>query len=200
MSPIGVNSNNLVLGPARLYVAAQGAAEPADSSVTPTGYLTPPSSAVWTDVGGTDGGVTLEVDSTYTDLQVDQIIMNVGARLTDLKITVSAKLAEVTLANLNQSLNLIGITGSGSGFQTLEIPVTSAASQPTYAAMIIDGWAPLTTAGTPALRRAIVRKVLSQTKATLAYDKKSQQMYDCTWTAYYVSSSINPVHVVDELT
>jgi hypothetical protein len=54
------------------------------------------------------------------------------------------------------------------------------------------------TTGAPALRRVIVRKVLSQVKATLAYDKKTQQAYDVTWQAYFVSSSINPVHVVDQ--
>jgi hypothetical protein len=195
---LSVTASNLVLGPARLYVGAFGATEPTDASVTPNGTTTPPSTPPWTDVGGTDGGVTFEVDSTYTDLSVDQIIMNVGSRLTELKMTVTAKLSEVTLANLNTALNSIGQTSGGSGYSTLDIPVGSAATQPTYAALIIDGWAPYTSSGAPALRRIIVRKVLDQTKATLTYDKKSQLAYDCTFTAYYVSGSINPVHIVDQ--
>ena len=153
----------------------------------------------WTDVGGTDGGVTFEVDTTYTDLTVDQIIMAVGARLTDLKMPVAAKLAEVTLANLNIAINSLGLTSGGSGYSTLDIPVGSAATQPTYAALIIDGWAPYTSLGAPALRRVIVRKVLSQAKVTLSYDRKTQLAYDCTWDAYFVSNSINPVHIVDQL-
>ncbi len=194
---MAVNSSNLVLGPARLYVAPTGSTEPTDSSVTPNGTTTPPSSP-WTDVGGTEGGVTFEVDSTYTDLEVDQVIMSVGARLTDLKMQVTAKLSEVTLANLNTALNSIGQTTQGTGYETLDIQVTSAASQPTYAALIIDGWAPLTSGGASALRRIIVRKVLAQSKVTLVYDKKNQASYDCTWQVYFVSDSINPVHIVDQ--
>ena len=77
MSALSVNAANLVLGPARLYVAAFGATEPLDSAVTPNGVTTPPSTP-WVDVGGTDGGVTLEVNNSYTDLVVDQLIMPVG--------------------------------------------------------------------------------------------------------------------------
>ncbi len=197
---MSVTASNLVLGPATLYVAAFGATEPLDSTVTPNGPTNGIPSSPWTDVGGTDGGVTFEVDSTYTDLSVDQIIMNVGSRLTELKMQVTVKLSEVTLANLNTALNNIGVTSSGSGYSTLDIPVTSAASQPQYSALIIDGWAPTLSTGSPALRRVTVRKVLNQVKASLTYDKKTQLAYDCTFTAYYVSGSINPVHIVDELT
>ncbi|MEU8920295.1 hypothetical protein AB0D10_05065 [Kitasatospora sp. NPDC048545] len=197
MSSIAVNAANLVLGPARLYVAPFGSTEPADSTVTPNGPTTPPSSP-WTDVGGTDGGVTWEVDNTYTALQVDQITMEVGARLTAMKMTVTAKLSEMTLGNLQTALNNIGTLATNSGYSTLDIPVTSASTQPSYAALIIDGWAPMLSSGQPALRRVIVRKVLSQVKAQLSYDKKTQQAYDCTFSAYYVSSSISPVHIVDQ--
>jgi hypothetical protein len=51
----------------------------------------------------------------------------------------------------------------------------------------------------PALRRVIIRKVLSQTKAQLGYDKKTQQAFDCTWQTYFVSDSILPVHIVDQV-
>lgn len=197
MIPIAVNAGNLILGPARLYVAPFGSTEPTDSSVTPNGTTTPPSSP-WTDVGGTDGGVTFEVDNTYTALQVDQIIMDVGARLTEMKFTVTTKMSEMTLANLNTSLNSVATTATGSGYATMDIAVGSSASQPTYAALILDGWAPMLSTGAPALRRVIVRKVLSQVKATLSYDKKSQQGLDVTFQAYYVSSSIAPVHLVDQ--
>src|SRR5438067_9947071 len=122
MVPIAVNAANLVLGPARLYVAPFGSTEPTDASVTPNGPSTPPS-APWTDVGGTDGGVTFEVDNTYTDLAVDQLTMPVGARLTEMKMTVTTKLSEMTLTNLQTSLNNIGTSNTGSGYQTLDIPV-----------------------------------------------------------------------------
>ena len=196
--PISVNAANLVMGPARLYVAPFGATEPADSAVTPNGPTNPPGSP-WTDVGGTDGGTTWETDSTYTPLNVDQIIMDVGARLTEIKMSATTKLSEMTFANLQVALNNIAIIGSGSGYQTAEIPVGSSATQPTYAAVLIDGWAPMLSTGQPALRRVIIRKVLSQAKAAFASDKKTQQSLDCTFNAYFVSNSINPVHIVDQL-
>ena len=197
MVPVAVNAANLVLGPARLYVAPFGSTEPLDSSVTPNGPTTPPSSP-WTDVGGTDGGVVLEVDNTYQDLQVDQLTMMVGSRLTAMKMTVTAKLSEMTLANLNTALNNIATISTQTGYTTMDVPVGTASTQPSYAALIIDGWGPTLTTGAPALRRVIVRKVLSQVKASLAYDKKTQQSLDCTFSAYYVSNSINPLHIVDQ--
>lgn len=195
---MAVTATNLVLGPARFHVGEFGAVEPDDADVTPNGPSTPPDPAVWTDVGGTDGGVNFEVDSTYTDLTVDQIIMAVGARLTELKVSTAAKLAEMTLQNMNFALNQVGIIDTHTGYTTMDIPVGSSATQPKYAALIIDGWAPYTPSGNPALRRVIIRKVLSQTKAGLGYDKKTQQSFDCTWETYYVSDSIVPVHIVDQ--
>jgi len=194
---MGVNALNLVLGPARLYVNSFGAAEPADSAVTPNGYLTPPGGS-WVDVGATDGGVNLEVDLTYTGLTADQVIMELGARLTDLKASVTAKLSEMTLNNLNTALNSILSLGSGSGYQTGDLNVGTPATQPSYAALCIDGWAPMTAAGTPALGRRIVRKVLSQTKVAETFDKKSQAGYECSWQVYYISPSLAPIHWVNE--
>lgn len=180
-----------------MYVAAFGSTEPTDASVTPNGTITPPS-APWVDAGGTDGGVTYEVDNTYTDLGVDQIIMPVGARLTAMKFTVVTKMSEITLANLNTSLNNVATVAANSGYTTFDINVGSSATQPTYAALIIDGWAPALSSSAPALRRIIVRKVLSQAKATLGFDKKTQQSLDVTFQAYYVSPSIFPVHQIDQ--
>lgn len=180
-----------------MYVAAFGTAEPADSAVTPNGTTTPPGGS-WVDVGGTEGGVSFEADTTYTDLTVDQIIMNVGARLTDLKMMVTTKLSEMTLGNLNTALNSITTQATFSGYSTSDITVGSAATQPAYAALIIDGWAPLLSSGAPALRRIIVRKVLSQAKVQMMYDKKSQQSFDCTFNAFYVSASLPPVHQIDQ--
>lgn len=192
---MGVNSQNLVLGPARIYYAPFGTAEPADATVADDGWLTPPPSP-WTDFGGTDGGVNLEIDTTYTALTVDQVIMDVGARLTELKMSVTAPLAEISNENLAVALNNITESGAGAGFVTLDVPVGSSATQPDYSALIIDGWGPLTANGGPTLRRAIVRKVLSQAKVQLTSDKKTQQKVDTTWNAYFVGDGVNPVHIV----
>jgi hypothetical protein len=194
---LAVNAANLVMGPATLYVAAFGASEPLDSAITPSGVSTPPGGS-WVDVGGTDGGVNLEVDNTYTGLNVDQVLMEVGARQTAVAIKVSAKLAEMTLNNINQALNNIATVSQGAGYASMDLPVGTSATQPAYAALLIDGWAPMLGTGAPARRRVIVRKVLSQTKVTLTHDKKTQQSLDCSWSAYFVSGSIMPLHIVDQ--
>lgn len=195
MISISVNAQNLVLGPARISWAAFGTTEPTDVSVTNDGWLTPPPSP-WTDFGGTDGGVNLEIDTTYTALTVDQIIMDVGARLTELKMSVTAGLAEISDVNIAQALNNIVSQTAGSGYTTTDILVGSPATQPDYLALCIDGWGPLTANGAPTLRRAIVRKVLSTAKIQFTADKKSQQKLDCTFNAYYVGGGVAPVHIV----
>ncbi len=186
---------NLVLGPAFIYWAPFGTAEPADNSVANDGWLTPPPSP-WTDLGGTNGGVNVEIDATLTALEVDQVIMEAGARLTALKPVVTASLAEITDANLNVSLNGIMESGSGEGFLTLDLPADISSTQPQYAALIVDGWGPATATGGPALRRFVVRKVLSQVKVALQHDKKTQQKIDCSFQVYYVGGGVKPIHQV----
>ena len=178
-----------------MYAGAFGTTEPTDASITPSPG---PPGAGWSDVGGTDGGVLFEIDGTYTDLQVDQIIMKVGARLTDLNAMVTTQLSEMTLANINLAMNSIMSLGSGSGYATADLNVTSAASQPTYAALIIDGWAPTLSTGASARRRVIVRKVLSTPKVKLTADRKTQQAVETSLNTYFVSNSIVPVHIVDQ--
>ena len=117
---MAVQPLNLVLGPATIYVGSYGTAEPADADITPAPG---PPGAGWTDAGGTDGGVMFEIDGTYTDLNVDQIIMKVGARLTDLNAMVTTQLSEMTLSNINAALNQIMTLGSGAGYATADLNV-----------------------------------------------------------------------------
>ena len=58
---MAVTTTNLIMGPANLYIATFGATEPADTDVN----TTPPASS-WTDLGGTQDGVKLSIDQTYT--------------------------------------------------------------------------------------------------------------------------------------
>lgn len=192
---IAVQTKNLVMGPARIYWAPFGTAEPADATVANDGWLTPPP-APWLDLGGTNGGINLEIDTTYTAKVVDQILMEAGATLTDLKMSVAAPLAEISDQNLAVSLNGIVEAGVGEGFVTLEIMDGSYATQTKYSALILDGWGPELDNGAPALRRAIVRKVLSQAKVNLANDRKTQQKIDTTWQTYFVGEGIKPIRFV----
>lgn len=192
---LAIQVKNLVMGPARIYWAPYGTAEPADATVTGDGWLVPPP-APWLDLGGTNGGCNLEIDTTYTAKVVDQIIMDAGATLTDLKMSVTAPLAEISDQNMAVGLNGIIESGQGEGYLTMEIMDGTYASQPQYSALILDGWGPELDTGAPTLRRSIVRKVLSQAKVSLAHDRKTQQKIDTTWQAYFVGEGIRPVHIV----
>lgn len=184
---------NLVMGPATFYQGAFGATEPADNVVN----VAPPSSS-WTDLGGTMGGMTISIDQTYTELQVDQLVDSVGRRLTKREFAVSTQMAEATLVNLSNALN--GSTSSsgsiqgGGTFSTLDPLITTSATQPNYTALLIDGFSP-----NSLRRRGIIRKALSTAKVDQVLAKDKQTAYTTTWNGHYVSSAITPIHYVDQL-
>ena len=184
-----VTPGNLAMGPGSLYVGDFGATEPDDTAVSAA-----PSSADWTDVGGTLGGITLSVTAEYKKLEVDQLPMSPESRRTSLGVQVKVKMAEVTLANLKYALNASDsdIT-SGSGYSKYEPSLDDSSASPTYRAIIFDGLGP---GGNN--RRVIVRKVLSQATIETVSSKEDQQVFDVTLDAHYVSSAIKPFAVIDE--
>jgi hypothetical protein len=186
---------NIAMGAASVYWAPFGSTEPAYSAIA-----SPPSSSVWTDVGGTADGssVLLEIEHSLTDIRVEQLVDPVGARVSKRVIQVTVTLEEATLNNLNLAMNQLSTQSTGSGYTVLD-PLTSLTSlQPTYMAILIDGWAPTTgTSETECRRRMIVRKCLSSSKADLEYEKTKPVLYHTTWTGYWVSSSIAPFEIVD---
>jgi len=185
---LSVTGTNLVQGPATLYSGAFGAAEPLDTAVNTT-----PAASSWTDVGGTQDGVKLTIDQSYTELEVDQVVDRVGSRLTKRDFTVETSMAEPTLANLSLALNG-GTSASGAGYASFDPSFASSATQPTYKALLFDGWAP----GGTFNRRVIVRKALSTDAVEMAYTKDKQTLYGVKFSGHYVSASIAPVHVVDQ--
>lgn len=187
---MAVTATNIVQGPATLYSGAFGAAEPADTAVNTT-----PAASSWTDVGGTQEGVKLSIDQTYVELEVDQIVDRVGSRLTKRDFTVGTSLAEPTLENLSLVMNG-GTAASGAGYKNLEPSFASSATQPTYKSLLFDGWAP----GGVYTRRCIVRKVLSVKATEIGYTKDKMTLFACEFAGHYVSSSIAPLHIVDQTT
>ncbi len=185
---MSVTTTNLVQGPATLYSGAFGATEPADTAVN----ATPPSSS-WTDVGGTQDGLKLGIDQSYTELEVDQVVDRVGSRLTKRDFTLETSMAEVTLTNLSLALNG-GTSASGAGYASFEPSFASSATQPTYKALLFDGWAP----GGAYTRRVIVRKALSTDAVEMGYTKDKQTLFGVKFSGHYVSASIAPIHIVDQ--
>ena len=165
-----------------------GATEPADTSAA---LNATPAASAWSDVGGTTDGVTLSIENTYGELEVDQVVELVGSRLTKRATTVQTNMAEVTLENLAYALNG-GTAASGSGYKTYEPNAADSATQPSYSAVLFDGWAPGSYR-----RRIIVRKVLSTDSAELAYTKDKQTVLKVKLTGHYVSSAIKPYKIID---
>lgn len=183
---MAVVATNLIMGPADLYIGNFSALEPLDTVVNTT-----PAASSWTDLGGTQDGTKLTIDQTYTDLEVDQIVDVPGARLTKRLLTVETNLAEATLENLKYLLN-DGTAASGAGFKSYDPVFGSSATQPTYRAVIIDGYGP-----NQFRRRFIVRKCLSNDKVESTYKKDGQTLFTVKWSGFYVSPSIAPFHIVD---
>lgn len=184
---MAVTATNLILGPGTLYTGAFGAVEPADTAVNTT-----PATSAWTDCGATDGGVKLTIDQKFTELTVDQIVDSLGRRLTQREIMVDTNLAEPTLTNLSLAMNG-GTSATGSGYASLDPLNVTSATQPTYVAVILDGFAP-----NGFRRRVIIRKSLNTSSLQMAYAKDKETYVPVTFAGHYVSSSITPFHVVDQ--
>lgn len=184
---MAVTVTSLIQGPATLYSGLFGATEPTDTAVNTT-----PAASSWTDLGGTQDGVKLSVDQTYSELEVDQITVRVGSRLTKVDFTIETSLAEATLENLSLTLNG-GTAASGSGWKSYDPNVTSSATQPNYFAVIMDGYAPQ-----QFRRRVIGRKMLNIDSSELAYTKDKQTLLPAKFAGHYVSNSITPFHIVDQ--
>lgn len=186
---MAVTVTNILAGPGTVYTGAFGAAEPADSAVN-----TVPASAVWTDAGGTQDGVKLSTKQTYFELEVDQVVDVPGRRLSKREMFVETNLAEVTLANVNLSLNGGTVTASAS-FSTYDPDAANAGAVPTYKALIFDGWAP---GLLPFNRRFIVRRVLSVEGFESEYKKDGQTLLPVRFAAHYVSASTRPFRIIDQ--
>lgn len=192
---MSVNFLNICQGPADLYVALAGTAEPLDSAATIAGG---PPGGGWVGVGGTEGGITFEQDDNYDDMTVTQLPLAIGSRRTAQSITVRTQMKEATLLNLSTALNSLVVTTASSGYTTVDPTGLQVVTQPIYSALIFDAWAPQLANGTQARRRVIVRKVAAKPKLTLFAEKEKAQMYDVVWQAYFVSPSVRPWHWIDQ--
>jgi hypothetical protein len=187
------NVANVLMGPATIYAGASGVITlpPADANVNST-----PAASAWTDLGGTNGGLTFDVTPKFTDFVLDQTVDSPGSRLTSRTIMATVTLAEATLANLATALNTtIGATGAN--FATFEPNYGPFATQVPYISLLIDGWAPAGTVAN-ARRRIYLPRCLSTGKITVAYAKDKQTGYNVQFQAFYASASVAPFHATDQ--
>lgn len=186
---MGVTVTNLTAGPGDLYTGAFGAAEVYGLA------WSAPSSAVWTDAGGTNDGVKLVIKQTYMVLEVDQLVDEPGRRLTKREIGLETDLAEPTLVNVQLALN--GGTVTASAGSTSFDPVTgdTSATQVTYKSLLFDGWAPGVTS---VRRRFVARKTLSvEGIKESSYKKDGQTFIPVVFAGHYVSASTGPFKIHD---
>lgn len=174
-----VTSTNLIQGPATVCVAPFGTAEPATIATAPA--------AAWVDVGGTKGGLELNVSSEFATLTVDQIVDIIESRRTGREVTVKTTLAEATLQNIAQA-----IANAAPVANVLELDDGLAAFKPAYSAILIDGIAP-----GGYRRRIIVRKTLPTDAVGIGYKKDDQTVVPVTWKLHWVSTAIKSLKIED---
>lgn len=174
-----VTSTNLIQGPATVYVAPFGTADPATIATVPA--------AAWVDVGGTKGGLELNVSSEFATLTVDQIVDIIESRRTGREVTVKTTMAEATLQNIANA-----IANAAPVANVLELDDGFAAFKPAYSAILIDGIAP---GGFK--RRIIVRKTLPTDAVGIGYKKDDQTVVPVTWKLHWVSTTTKALKIED---
>lgn len=176
-----VTATNLIQGPAVMYVAPFGTAEPAAVATVP--------GAGWVDIGGTQDGVTYAVEVEFSELSVDQLPDVPGQRIVKRVTKIKTNLAEATLANFAITQNELAASVAANKFSPTQ---GVAAFNPNYQAILLDGIAP-----GGFRRRIIVRKVLQIGNMETSYKKDGQTLYPVEFAGHYVSSSILPYSVED---
>lgn len=179
-----VTTTNLIAGAGELFTGLFGAAEPADAVAAP--------GVGWTNAGGTDGGVALNVDLTWMELSVDQTVDTPGRRLTKRETSVKTNLAEVTLAHVKLALNG-GTVTTAAGTDTYEPEDDATAMIPDYTALLLDGPAP-----NGKKRRFIARKTAQIDGVGQEYKKDGQTFLPVNFVTHYVSASVRPFAILDE--
>jgi hypothetical protein len=184
---MSVTVANIIAGPATMYGGVFGATEPLDTAINST------PGAGWADLGGTNDGVNITINQDFLVLEVDQIVDEIGRRLTKRSVQVKTNLAEGTLANVQLALFNGGAISTGAGFAAYDPANDNSATQPNYTALLLDGYAP-----SGFRRRFVLRKILSIDNVGMDYKKDGQTLVPVTFAAHYVSSSIRPFRIVDQ--
>ena|SRR5687767_1562896 len=185
----------VIQGAGKMYTgvfSATAANEPALTAINSA-----PQASAWTYTGFTSDGITINIDQSFSEMRVDQLADRVGTKLTERQLTLQANLAEATLANLSLGFNGGTITTAASN-SYFEPVYDGTELQPTYIAVLFDGYAPASSAGVSKRRRIILRKAISTESVESAYKKDSLTLVPVTFTSHYVSETVAPFRIIDE--
>jgi hypothetical protein len=173
-----------------MYIGLFGATEPLDSA------LNSAPATGWTDVGATNGGISVTANLTIDQLTIDQTLDIPGDVITGRTVTIATTMSEATLVNYARTWNIdetSAITTGTSPVGGMFEPASDVTSfKPVYHAIILDGIAP---GGFK--RRVIARRVIQTGSPALNYAKSDQTGLAVAWRTTYVSPSIKPFRVID---
>lgn len=121
-----LNSDNIIVGAARIFLGPSGTAKPAPVagtrySTTLAGADGSTSTGVgtlvtnWQEIGYTTDGFEVSHDPTYTDIEVDQRLAPVKTFKTAQMVSVSTTMVENTLDNMLMAWGQLGSTVSSVG-------------------------------------------------------------------------------------
>jgi hypothetical protein len=185
----------VIQGAGKMYTgvfSATGANEPGLANINAA-----PQASAWTYTGFTSDGITFTIDQSFSEMRVDQLADRVGTKLTERQVSVQANLAEATLANLVLGMNG-GTVTTAAGYSYYEPIYDGTELQPTYIAVLFDGYAPATAAGVSKRRRIILRKSISTENVETSYKKDELTLIPVTFTSHYVSDTVAPFRIIDE--
>lgn len=185
----------VIQGAGRMYTgvfSSTAAFEPALANINAA-----PQASAWTYTGFTSDGITITTNQSFSEMRVDQLADRVGTKMTDRELSVQANLAEATLANFSLGFNGGTIT-TAAGYSYYEPVYDGTELQPTYIAILFDGYAPSSSAGVSKRRRFLLRKVISTENVETAYKKDSLTLVPTTFTSHYVTDTVAPFRIIDE--
>lgn len=112
------NVNNVIIGPAIIYVAVTGTAFPS--------LTTQPAAAAWTTagfraLGYTEDGVSINSTPAKKDFTPDEAITPIKTIITGVASEIKVTLWEAHLENLNFGMPLTVLTNPGTGIKTLSL-------------------------------------------------------------------------------
>lgn len=193
-----VTAGNILAGPAAMYIGSLDASGNVIGVPAASAVNTVPAASAWRDAGATSGGVTLLVEQDMFVMTVDQVPDRVGVRMTARRPNVRTNMAEATLVNLAQALNVdIDEVDDESGYKHFALPFGQAAMFPAEVPILLDGWAPVS-ANQPARRRALFRRCVSIENIEAGYTKDGMFLIPVTFGALYVNNTDSPVEFWDE--
>lgn len=117
------NAKNIIVGAATVYVGPAGNVENNKINVTSAAAtaqdpskVSNSDSASWYHMGYTMEGVTLNIEPTYNEVMVDQLLDTARLFKTSQRVTVATSLTEATLENLYVAIG--GRAGANGDYQT----------------------------------------------------------------------------------